>query len=89
MSIKVEADVSKEAYELMLGLAGVVSGVKRALDDGWQVGEDLPAILSAVMVNLVPALQGVQDLPAEAMSETPEFVAALSLGAVEIFKAVK
>ena len=87
--VKVEVDVSKESYELMAGVAGFVGVVMQCLKDGWQPGQDLPAMLAGAMANLIPAVAGVEKLPAEAMEETPEFVAAILLGGVSVYKAVR
>jgi len=87
--VEVKVNVSKEAYELMLGIAGFCGAVKQALSDGWQPTQDLPAVMTAAIAHLVPTLEGIVNLPAEAVSETPEFAKALAIGAAEIYGALK
>jgi hypothetical protein len=89
MSQKVQVDVSKEAYELGQGVAKFVGALAKALKDGWQVGSDLPVVVAATLGDLVPALQGVEKLPAEAMAETGPFATALFLGVADCVKAVR
>jgi hypothetical protein len=36
-------------------LAAFVGEVKKAVADGWQSGSDIPALLSATLIDLVPA----------------------------------
>jgi hypothetical protein len=89
MAVEVKVPVSKESYELMQGIAGFLKVVKTALKDGWQPGSDIPAVMVGAMATLVPAMQGVEKLPVEIVAEMPEFAAAVMLGAVDVFKAVR
>lgn len=50
----------KELFELGDGLGKFSLAVKKALEDGWQMGEDLPTILTAAMTTLIPAVQGME-----------------------------
>lgn len=77
--MKVELECAKETLELCQGLAKFAAAVKQALADGWQPGTDLPALITATVADLVPALQGVDQLPAE-VAASPEFVNALYAG---------
>lgn len=58
-TIKVDIECSKELYELGKGLAVFVGAVKLALANGFQIGEDLPAIVTAAIANVIPAVDGV------------------------------
>ena len=84
MKVKVEVEVSKEAHELMVGLAAVVAAVKLSLADGFQPGSDLPAIVLSAVASLPVAIAGIEQLPAEVTTESPEFVKAVSVGVGEI-----
>lgn len=77
--MKVELEVSKETMELCQGLAKVVQNVKQALADGWSPGQDLPVILTTVIADLVPALQGVEQIPAE-LQDKQHFANAIYAG---------
>ena len=63
--LKVECEVSKEAYELAQGLVKFSAAVKTAMADGWQMGQDLPVVIAAAMGDLMPAMQGVDKLGEE------------------------
>lgn len=80
----VSREVTKEAYELGQGLLGMVEAVKTALADGWQTGTDLPAILTASFANLVPAIQGCDQLPAEAKEDLAPFIRGLTVSVEDI-----
>ena len=64
--IKIEREVPKEFFELADGLAEMVLVVKKALDDGFQPGMDMPVIVMEAFHKLGPAVTGVASLPAEA-----------------------
>ncbi len=65
--------VAKEADELATGLAALVKAAMDALKDGWQMGEDLPALMAA-LVALGPAVDGLDQLDDE-WAEDPQSVA--------------
>jgi len=67
--VTVQVEVSKEAYELGQGVAKFVTATKAALADGWQAGQDLPAVMSSAISDLIPALEGVQQIPDEAQDK--------------------
>lgn len=77
--VPVTVEVTKEGYELSLGLAKFALAVKQALADGWQPGADMTAMMAAAMTELVPALNGVDQLGLEA-KEGSAFYAGLVLG---------
>lgn len=84
----ISVEVSKEAYELGEGLAKFVVVTKKALADGWQPGSDLPEIMSSAIADLIPALSGVEKIPAEAQDQQA-FANALYLSLSPIFFAKK
>lgn len=81
-TLEVPVKVTKEAYELGQGLAKFLKATKQALADGWQPGQDLPVLMAAAVTELVPALQGVEQLDDEAKADKQAFTMALvvSLG---------
>jgi len=79
MLIDVNEKVTKEAYELGMGLNKFVLDMRAALADGWQPGSDLPAVLTATINDLVPAVQGVDQLAAEEKENTEAFFTAFML----------
>lgn len=80
MKIKVEVEVSKEAYELGQGLAVFIKAAKQALNDGFQPGQDLPALMMSAMNDLLPAVQGLDQIEAEIKEDGQAFRQAVALG---------
>lgn len=76
--------VSKEADELADGIARCIVSIRKALADGWQPGSDLPVVLSSVMADLVPAVQGVEKLGAEKKENVQAFVTAFALSGAKV-----
>jgi hypothetical protein len=80
--VKVELECSKETYELGKGLADFIGAVKTALADGWQLGTDVPVVISAALATLVPAVDGVMKVKDELAEDKKAFVnAAVATGA--------
>lgn len=81
-TVKVELVCSKETYELGKGMADFVAAVKTALADGWQLGTDIPVVVSAALATLVPAIDGVTKVKDELAADKKAFVnAAVATGA--------
>jgi hypothetical protein len=88
--VKLEVEVSKEAHELVQGLDKFVGALQDALKDGWQMGTDMPLLLSAAFTELVPAIQGCDQLGAEMAEDKKAFVNALGNGLSNIaFRFIK
>lgn len=84
MKFQVQVDVTKEAYELGLGLKRFVVALKGALKDGWQPGKDIPVVLNAAMTDLMPAVEGLEKLEDEIKADKAAFVSALALPAMAL-----
>lgn len=83
--LKVNVEVTKEAYELAQGINKFVGAVRASLADGWQTGQDVPAIVTAAIGSLVPSIQGIEKIKDEAKKEhLEEFVAAFAIPAKEM-----
>lgn len=67
-TLKIELEVAKESYELGNGIGRFILTVKEALKDGWQADKDLPIIISSAVAELIPAIQGIEDIPTEIKS---------------------
>lgn len=80
----VTVEVEKEAYDLSQGLVQFVRHVKKALDDGWQPGSDLPVILSATLTDLVPAVQNMNALGADLAESEAGVLRAFELSANDL-----
>lgn len=88
---KIEKVVSlpKEWSEVGDALVGVAQAVKAAKADGWQPGTDIPAVVMASMGLLAKALDGAQNLPAEAKESPAGAIKALALAATDVFETLK
>ena len=75
--IKIETEVSKETYELGVGLGRVVAKMREALKDGWQTGSDLPVAVSAAITDLVPAVEGIDQIDDEIKEDPAAFSRAI------------
>lgn len=82
--MKVEVEVSKEIYEAGQGVAKFVKAMKDALKDGWQPGQDLPVAMSHAMTDLVPALNGISEVPAELAADRLAAAHAVSLSLCDV-----
>lgn len=83
-TIDVQVKVAKEAHELGVGLVAMTKAVKQALDDGWQTGEDMPAIVTAAVTQLAPAVQGLEKLDDEWREHPGEVSKAVALLASDL-----
>ncbi len=80
-TIQVTLEASKELSDLGQGLAKFLAAVKLATADGFQVGADLPPLISAAVAELVPAVQGVTLIADEAKDKKAFANAIAVLGA--------
>ena len=83
-----EIEVSKEASELMTGLIEVVKAVKEANKDGFQMGQDLPAIVSTLFGQMA-ALQGLDKIGDEIKENPVAFGSAMAIGIAGIYGVLK
>lgn len=86
MELEIKVKVTKEAYELGQGVFLFIKHMKAALADGWQPGKDIPVVLQAALADLVPAMQGVDQLGAEKDANKTAFVNAFVQSAFDIMK---
>jgi len=82
----INQEVSKEAYELAQGLVKFVGAVKAALKDGWQLGSDMPVVVAAAFSELVPAINGATEIPAEYKEDPAAFVNAFVASSGDLVK---
>lgn len=69
MKMQVQTEVTKEIYEAAVGLGKFAVAAKKALADGWQLGDDLSPLMASAMGDLLPALQGIEGAEAEMQAE--------------------
>lgn len=87
--IKIETEVSKEAYELSQGLVRLVGAVRKSLADGWQTGEDLPAIVAAAMSEVGRMVEGITLLDDEFAEDPAAFTKAFGVSIADFIKVLK
>jgi len=63
--LKVEVEVCKEVYELGKAVESTMKAYKLAVADGFQAGQDIPAVLLSCLQDYFKALDGVQKLGEE------------------------
>jgi hypothetical protein len=83
MTIDVSVNVSKESYEHGQGVVGFLMALRQALQDGWQTGQDIPILVTAALTNLVPAMQGADQIALETKEDIDAFLKAWLLTAEE------
>ena len=66
--MEVQVQVAKETYELGMGVVKIIEAVQVALKDGYQPGQDIPAIIMASFGALTEAMQGYEKIAVEAKS---------------------
>lgn len=86
--IKVEVEVSKETYELGQGLAKIVEAVMIAAKDGFQVGQDLPAVAMTAFAQMT-AINGIDKIGEEMKNDPAAFYKALGLASADIYGVFK
>lgn len=84
--VDVTVKMPKESYELAKGLGAFAVAVKKAVEDGWQLGTDLPVIATAALMELLPAIQGVEKIGDEAKADPVGIGVALIEGLRPVFK---
>jgi len=87
-TLKIEVTCSKETYELGKGVAEFIGAIKVALADGWQLGNDMPVIISAALATLVPAVDGVTKVKEELAQDKKAFLNAASLTGAAVLGAI-
>lgn len=63
--IKVEIEVTKGANDLAQGLMNLITVIKQQLDDGFQIGDDLPPVIAEAVKALPGLVNGVSNLKEE------------------------
>lgn len=64
-TVKVEFEAPKETHELGLAIAKLMKNYKAAVADGFQVGQDIPAILMGSFNEVMAGIDGVDKVGAE------------------------
>lgn len=85
MSTKtVSVSVEDKSYDVGQAVVQIVKAAKDALADGFQPGQDIPAILSAAIAQLVKILGDAPAIPAESGDDLTAFIKSWSLAGLDI-----
>lgn len=71
--------VSKETYEMGEALVLILKAVKKAQEDGWQAGQDLPVIITTVVANLGEVMDGVKAAKGEWVESKEAMIMAVAM----------
>jgi len=77
-------EVPKELNEVRKALVKVIQVSKEALKDGFQPGQDLPTIAISSYQDLILALQGFNEIPAEVKTDLGSSVKCIGLMAGDL-----
>lgn len=81
---KIEMEVPKEAHELFSGMVKIVAAAKEAMADGWDLGTDMPVVITKALVELAPMIQGIDKLDDEFLEDPSAFIKAAVVSAGDI-----
>ncbi len=81
--VKVPSHVDAFGQEL----ADFLLAVDKAMEDGWQITEDLPPIISAAIADLVPAMKEFKDAQADLTADVYDSVKGILIHIVDVVQA--
>lgn len=84
-TIQKTIDLPKEITEIADGTVNILVESYRAFQDGFQASQDLPAILSAAVVNLPTMAGGIENLGEEWKNAKGAFMTAWVLAGIEAY----
>lgn len=87
--VSVSVELNKESLEVFDALAEIAKATKQALSDGFQAGQDLPAIVAAAWLKLPAAIEGISLVSAEAKEDLGAEIATVGEGGRRIYDALK
>ena len=83
-TIKKEVEVSKEADELAESIFKLVESSQKHTKDGFQAGQDLPAIIMENLQSLMKGIDGMDKMSAESKENIVAFINAWTLAGTKI-----
>ena len=82
--VNLSTEVPKEIHELMVAVAKLMSEARKATADGFQLGQDLPLIVTASMGDVMAGVAGVEKLGDEWKEDPAAFIKAVLINAADI-----
>lgn len=80
----VSVEVEEKSYDVGQAVKNIVESAQQALADGFQPGQDVPAILTSSIMQLVTILQNAPAIPAESQEDLAAFIKSWSLAGLDI-----
>ncbi len=80
----VSVEVEEKSYDVGQAVKEIVKAAKQALDDGFQPGQDVPAILTASITQLITILANAPAIPAESQEDLAAFIKSWTLAGLDI-----
>lgn len=80
----VSVEVSDKAYDLGQSFKKLVGAADKALEDGFQPGQDVPVIVLSAAAEVVTIVEAIKAAGGEAKEDLAAFIAALGLGVKDI-----
>lgn len=65
----ITVEVPKEIAEVGEALGEILKVIGQSLADGWSAADDIPAIVTTTLMNLVKAIDGAQKIPDEFIND--------------------
>lgn len=81
-------DVPKELQELVVALSKLVKESRKAFKDGFQIGQDLPALVTGCATELMAAIDGIEKVSGQWTEDRQASEKALALGLVDLKDAI-
>lgn len=86
--IQEQVTVEEKTRNVSKNIVKFISDIKAVVDDGWQPGQDIPAIIQAAFLDLVPSIKEVGNIGAEWKESSSACLLGLHISEVELAKAL-
>jgi hypothetical protein len=80
----VSVEVEKSAHSIMQHVAKLVGAYKAAMADGWQVGQDVPALVMAVIAEGPALMSDIQAAGPAFAEDKLSFIKGINVGAYDV-----
>jgi len=88
-TVKKEINVAKEANEIGVAIAKILTVSNSALEDGFQAGQDIPTVLMGSYKELTDAIEGSEKVLAEFKKAPVESASGLVMPILEAVQAIR
>lgn len=88
-TVQVTKTAAAATFSSLDSAAKLLTAVKKALADGWQPGQDIPAVIGEAVRDIGTIVSNLGDVTTEAGGDKVEFYNAIGLGVGEILGALR